>query len=183
MLPTGNTKDKIMSLFTKCVTALLDKMLYNKARIAPIAITEDDGASSILDKTNLPTNFTKLGKHIMISGGSWVFNKKQRGNNNVYRCFQLKLQIPTKEIISRVSFEFSCLPLKNSDKNAIQYIVLRIRYQYSENLVADEKVYDNSILFIIAYTFLIHLRYSLYKTKKDTVNAILFIVMYTFLIQ
>jgi hypothetical protein len=73
--------------------------------------------------------------------------------------------------------------LKNSGRNGIQYIGLRIKYQYSENLVADEKVYVNLIPFIVMYTFLIHLRYSLYKTKKDTVTAILFIVTYTFLIQ
>ncbi len=115
MSPTGNTKDEIMSLFTKCITALLGKMLYvdNKARIAPIAITNNDGASYILDKADLPTNFTKLGKHKMISGGSWVFNKKERGNNNVYGCFRLKLQIPTKEIINRVSFKLSPLGGKN----------------------------------------------------------------------
>ncbi len=74
-------------------------------------------------------------------------------------------------------------PLKNSGRNAIQYIVSRIRYQYSENLVADEKVYVNLIPFIVTYTFFIHSRYNLYKTKKDTVNAILFIVTYTFFIQ
>jgi hypothetical protein len=76
----------------------------------------------------------------------------------------------------------SALPLKNSGRNAIQYIVLRIRYQYFENLVAYKIVHVNSIPFIVTYTFLIHSRYSLYKTKKDTVNAILFIVTYTFLI-
>ncbi len=43
------------------------------------------------------------------------------------------------------------LPLKNSGRNAIQYIVSHIRYQYSENLVADEKVYVNGILFIVTY--------------------------------
>ncbi len=75
------------------------------------------------------------------------------------------------------------LPLKNSGRKAIQYIVSRIRYQYSENLVADEKVYVNLIPFIVTYTFLIHSRYGLYKTKKDTVNGILFFVTYTFLIQ
>ncbi len=71
---------------------------------------------------------------------------------------------------------FMLVPLKNSGRNMIQYIVSRIRYQYSENLVADEKVYVNLIPFIVMYTFLIHSRYSLYKTKKDTVNAILFIL-------
>ncbi len=115
MSPMGNTKDKRMSLFTKCITALLVKMLYvdNKARIAPIAITDNDSASYISDKADLPTNFNKLGKHIMISRESWVFNKKERGNNDIYWPFQLKLQIPTEEIINRVSFEFSCLGSKN----------------------------------------------------------------------
>jgi hypothetical protein len=95
----------------------------------------------------------------------------------------------TKHLASRkdVSVDFFShlcqQPLKNSGRNAIQYLVLRIRYQYSENLVADEKVYVNWILFIVTYTFLIHSQYSLYKTKKDTVNAVLFIVTYTFLIQ
>ncbi len=81
MSPTGNTKDERMSLFTKCITALLGKMLYvnNKARIAPIAITDNDGASYILDKANLPTNFTKLGKHIMISGEAG-YSIKKRGS-------------------------------------------------------------------------------------------------------
>ncbi len=85
MSPTGNTKDKRMSSFMKCVTTLIGKMLYvdSKAMIAPIAITDDDSSSYISSKANIPTNFTKLGKHIMISGGSWVFNEKERGNNNV----------------------------------------------------------------------------------------------------
>jgi hypothetical protein len=111
MSPKGNTKDKRMSSFTKCITALLGEMLYidNKARIIPVAVTDDNSASYISNKANLPTIFTKLGKHIMISGGSWVFNKKERGNNNIYERFRLKLQIPTKEIINRVSFKFSCL--------------------------------------------------------------------------
>jgi hypothetical protein len=88
MSPMGNTKDERMSLFTKCITALLGKMLYidNKARIAPIAITDDDGASYILDKADLPTNFTKLGKHIMISRGNWVFNKKGEGQQGCLRA-------------------------------------------------------------------------------------------------
>ncbi len=77
------------------------------AMIAPISITNDDDASYIKSKADLPTNFTKLGKHIMISGGSWVFNKKEKGSNNVYARFRLKLQILTEDIINRVSFEFS----------------------------------------------------------------------------
>jgi hypothetical protein len=102
MSPTGNTKDERMSSFTKCVTALLGKMLYvdNTAMIAPIAITDDDIASYILSKADLPTNFIKLGKHIMISGSSWVFNKKERVNSNVDASFRLKSQIPTKDIIN-----------------------------------------------------------------------------------
>ncbi len=62
--PTGNTKDKRMSSFMKCITALLGKMLYvdSKAMIAPIAITDDDSSSYISSKADIPTNFTKLGE-------------------------------------------------------------------------------------------------------------------------
>ena len=42
---------------------------------------------------DLPTNFTKLGKYVMISGGSWVFNKKEKGSNDVYTRFRLKSQV------------------------------------------------------------------------------------------
>ena len=45
----------------------------------------------------------------MISGGSWVFNKKEKGNSNVYACFHLKSQVPTKDIIDQVLFDFLCL--------------------------------------------------------------------------
>ena len=93
MAPTRATKHERMTSFIKCVTALLGEMLYvdDMAMIAPISITNDDDASYIKSKADLPTNFTKLGKHIMISGGSWVFNKKEKGSNNVNAQFRLKL--------------------------------------------------------------------------------------------
>ncbi len=102
MAPNEATKDKQMTSFIKCVTALLGEMLYvdDMAMIAPINITNNNEASFIKTKADLPTNFTKLGKHIMINGGSWVFNKKDKGNNNVYAHFRLKSQIPTEDIIS-----------------------------------------------------------------------------------
>jgi hypothetical protein len=89
--------------------ALLGEMLYvdDMVMIAPINITKDDDASYIKSKADLPTNFTKLGKHIMISGRSWVFNKKEKGSNNVYAQFRLKLQTPTEDIVNQVFFEFS----------------------------------------------------------------------------
>jgi hypothetical protein len=92
MATTGTTKDERMSSFTKCVTALLGEMLYvdEKAMSAPISITNDYQASYISNKADLPTNFTKLGKHIMISDDSWVFNEKEKGSNNIYACFRLK---------------------------------------------------------------------------------------------
>jgi hypothetical protein len=82
-----------MSFFTKCVTALLGEMLYldRTAMIAPISITDDDQASYFSNKADLLTNFTKLGKHIMINGSSLVFNKKEKGSNNIYTPFRLKL--------------------------------------------------------------------------------------------
>jgi hypothetical protein len=78
-----------MTSFIKCVTALLGEMLYaeDMAMIAPIDVTNDNEACIIRTKADLPTNFTKLGKHIMISGTRWVFNKKDKGNNNIYARF------------------------------------------------------------------------------------------------
>ena len=98
-----------MASFTWCLTTLLGKMLYvdDTVMIAPIDINDNDDKHFIKTKTDIPSNFTKLGKHIMISGGSWVFNKKEKGSNDVYGRFRLKSQIPTEDMISRVSFEFS----------------------------------------------------------------------------
>jgi hypothetical protein len=49
---------------------------------------------------DLPTNFTKLGQYITISGGSWVFNKKDKGGNDVYTRFWLMSQVDTEEIVN-----------------------------------------------------------------------------------
>jgi hypothetical protein len=85
MAPTGATKDERMTLFIKCVAALLGKMLYvdDSAMIASIEITDYEEAHFLKSKSDIPSNFTRLGKHIMISGGSWVFAKKEKGSNNV----------------------------------------------------------------------------------------------------
>jgi hypothetical protein len=108
-------------LFTKCVTALLGEILYvdNTAKIATILIT-DNKSCYISSKTNLPNIFTKLSQYVMISGGSWVFNKKEMGNNDVYARFKLKSQVDTEEIVNRVSFECSCLGGKNLQKKQHQ---------------------------------------------------------------
>ncbi len=120
MAPTGALKDKRMALFIRCVTALLDEMLYvdDTAMIAPINITDDEVAHFIESKTDIPSNFTKLGKHIMISNGSWVFNKKEKGSNDIYGPFRLKSQIPTEDIITRVLFKFSRVGGKTSLKSS-----------------------------------------------------------------
>jgi hypothetical protein len=111
-----------MASFIRCVTALVGEMLYvdDTAMIAPIDITDEDEAHFIKTKSDIPSNFTKLGRHIMISGGSWVFNKKDRGSNDVYGRFRLKSQIPTEDIINRVSFEFSRAGGKNLFKKQHQ---------------------------------------------------------------
>jgi hypothetical protein len=122
MVPTGASKDERMVSFTKCVTALLGEMLYvnDTAMIAPIDINDDDDEHFIKTKTDIPSSFTKLGKHIMISGGIWVFNKKEKGNNDVYGRFRLKSQIPTEDMINRVSFELSRVGGKNLYKKQHQ---------------------------------------------------------------
>ncbi len=121
MAPTGAVKDKRMNSFTKCMTALLGEILYveDTAKIATISITKDK-LHYISSKADLPTYFTKLGQYIMISGGSWVFNKKEKGSNNVYARFRLKSQVDTEEIMNRVSFKFSCLGRKNLQKKQHQ---------------------------------------------------------------
>ncbi len=77
----------------------------DSATIAPIEITDNREDSFITDKANLPTNFTKLGKWIMIRGGSWVFSKKEKGKNDVYAHFHLKSQVTADDIINRLSFK------------------------------------------------------------------------------
>jgi hypothetical protein len=62
--PAGNTKDKRMTSFVKCFTSLFAKIQYvnDSTAITPINIYDDDKANYITDKSNLPNNFTKLGK-------------------------------------------------------------------------------------------------------------------------
>jgi hypothetical protein len=56
----------------------------------------------------------------MISSGSWVFSKKEKGSNDAYARFRLKSQIQTEDIINRVSFEFSRVGGKNLFKKQHQ---------------------------------------------------------------
>ncbi len=55
--------------------------------IAPLAITDDDKDNYTITKDDLPSNFTKLGKYVLISHGSWAFNKKEKGSNDIYAQF------------------------------------------------------------------------------------------------
>jgi hypothetical protein len=120
--PSGNNKDDRVNHFVKCCTSLFAQILYvnDTARIAPLAITDDSEDSYITDKANPPTNFTELGKWIMISGESWVFNKKDKGNNDVYACFCLKSQVAADDIISQVSFDFTRLGGSKINKKPMQ---------------------------------------------------------------
>jgi hypothetical protein len=110
-----------MTSVIKCVVALFREILYinDTAKIATISITEDE-SSYIGSKADLPTNFTKIGQYIMISGGSWVFNKKAKGSNDVYARFRLKSQVDTEEIVNQLSFEFSRLEEKTSRRSSIK---------------------------------------------------------------
>ena len=96
MAPTGAAKDKRMNLFVKCVAALY---VSDTAKITTISIIREE-SHYIGSRADLPTNFTKLGQYIMISSGSWVFNKKEKGNNDVYERFRLKYQVDTKDIVN-----------------------------------------------------------------------------------
>jgi hypothetical protein len=109
--PTGNAKEERINMFDKCITSLFGEILYvdDTTCIALFKITDNNEDNYISDKSKLPSNLTKQGKWIMISGGSWVFNKKKKGSSDVYARFCLKSQVPTKDIINQVSFEFTCL--------------------------------------------------------------------------
>ncbi len=111
-----------MKHFAKCCASLFAEILYvnDTAAIAPLAITDNSKDSYITNNANLPTNFTKLGKWIMISKGSWVFNKKDKGNNNVYAHFHLKSQVVADDIISQVSFESTRLGGSKINKKPMQ---------------------------------------------------------------
>ncbi len=90
--PTGNTKDERMTNFVRCFAALLAEIKHVDAStaIAPINIYDDDKENYITDRASLPDNFTKLSKWLMISGGSLVFDKKEKGNGEVFARFHLK---------------------------------------------------------------------------------------------
>ncbi len=120
--PAGNTKDERMTSFVKCFTSLFAKIQYvnNSAAIAPINIYDDDKAICITDRSSLPDNFTKLGKWLMISKGSCVFDRKEKGNGEVYARFRLKSQDMAKEIVNWVSFEFNCLGGSRLSKKMMQ---------------------------------------------------------------
>ncbi len=100
--PSGNNKGDRMNHFVKCCASLFAEISYanDTIAIAPLVITDNSEDSYITDKANLPTNFTKLGAWIMISEGSLVFNKKDKGNNDVYARFHLKSQVAADDIIS-----------------------------------------------------------------------------------
>ncbi len=88
LAPSGTSKDERMTQYVGCRSALFGEILLvdEKAAIAPIEIANDKVEDMITDKANIPSNFTKLGKWLMMIGGSWVFNK---ANNGVYACFRI----------------------------------------------------------------------------------------------
>jgi hypothetical protein len=77
-----------------------------KVVITPIKITNDKAEDLITDKSNIPSIFTKLGKWLMMSGGSLVFNK---AISNVYARLCLKSTVLVEDMVTRVFFAFSCI--------------------------------------------------------------------------
>jgi hypothetical protein len=108
LAPSGASKDERMTQYVCSILALFGKIFLvdKKAAIAPIKIMNDKPEDMITDIANIPTNFTKLSRWLMLSGGSWVFNKAK---NNVYARFRIKLTVPVNEMVTRVSFKFSQL--------------------------------------------------------------------------
>ena len=90
----------------RCVAALLGEILLvnEKAAITPINITNDKKEDMLSNKADIPDNYTKLGRWLLLSGSSWVFNK---ANSNVYSRFGIKSTVLVEEMLTRVSIEFS----------------------------------------------------------------------------
>ena len=111
-----------MTAFVRCFAALFTEIKHvdASAAIALINIYDDDKDHLIMDRSGLPDNFTKLGKWLMISGGSWVFDKKDKGTGEVFARFRLKSQDMAEEIINRVSFEFNRLGGSRLSKKTMQ---------------------------------------------------------------
>ncbi len=105
LTPSGASKDERMTQYVRSILALFGEILLvdEKATIALIKITNDKPEDMITNKANIPTNFTKLSRWLMLSGGSWVFNK---ANNNVYARFRIKSTVSVDQMVTRVSFEF-----------------------------------------------------------------------------
>ena len=61
-----------MTSLLRCFVALFNEIKYvdNTAAIVPINIYDNSKENFIVDRLGLPDNFTKLGKWLMISGGS-----------------------------------------------------------------------------------------------------------------
>jgi hypothetical protein len=120
--PTGSTKDERMTNFVRYFASLFAEIKYvdDTVAIAPINIYDDGKDNFITDRSSLPDNFTKLGKWLMISGGSWEFDKKDKGSGEVFAQFHLKSQEMAEEIINRVSFKFTCLGGSWLSKKAMQ---------------------------------------------------------------
>ncbi len=114
-----------MTQFVKCVTSFFGEILIvdERAAIVPIVISNDCQEDMITDKASIPPNFTKLSKWVMLSGGSWVFNKKDRGSSNIYARFHLKSTVPVEDMITRVSFEFLHMGGSKIYKKANQAVV------------------------------------------------------------
>ena len=73
-----------------CLPTCQKKCVDAAAAITLINIYGNNKANFITNRLSLPENFTKLGKWLMISGGSLIFNKKDKGNGEVFTRFRLK---------------------------------------------------------------------------------------------
>ncbi len=64
LTPTGQTMDKKMTQFVRCISSLFGEILLvdEKAAIAPIAILNNNPEDMISDKANIPSNYTKLSR-------------------------------------------------------------------------------------------------------------------------
>ena len=105
----GSTSAENMNQFSKGIKGWLNELLIVDPNLAfvPLCISDTAPANQWKKPSDVPSNFTKLGKVIQINGGSWCFDpKKDKPTNDIYANVRIKSTVPLEELLQAVSFEW-----------------------------------------------------------------------------
>lgn len=105
----GSTSAENMNQFTKGINGWLTELLIVDPNLAfvPLNISDTAPANQWKKPSDVPKNFTRLGKVIFIQGGSWCFDPKQdKPTNDIYASVRIKSTVPLEELLQAVGFEW-----------------------------------------------------------------------------